>query len=85
MPSSSKDILNRRLSLLPIQDDEVWGLYKKAQASFWTAEEIDLHEDLKSFAKMKPKEQRFVKMILCFFNSADIIVNANISANFSGN
>lgn len=72
----------RRLSLFPIQDNEVWSLYKQAQASFWTAEEIDLTDDLSSFKHMKQPEREFVKMVLAFFNSADILVNANISANF---
>ena len=78
-----KSVMSRRLSLFPIKDDEVWSnFYKKAQACHWTAEEIDLGEDLKSFKRMSNGEKRFVKFVLAFFNGADVVVNANISANF---
>lgn len=36
-----------RFVLFPIQNNEVWQMYKQAEASFWTAEEIDLGQDLK--------------------------------------
>lgn len=81
--SSQHSILSgERLSLLPIQDDEVWQLYKQEVACFWTAQEIDLSSDVKCFENMKEGEKRFVRFVLAFFNSADIIVNRNISCNF---
>jgi len=82
MSSSSSVLSGQRLSILPIQDHEVWDLYQKHLSSFWTAEECDLGTDYKDFQKMKPGEQRFIKMVLAFFNSADLIVNKNLAANF---
>jgi len=78
----SSTVLKRRLSLFPIRDREVWELYKKQFACFWSAEEIDLADDLNSLKKMTVGEKRFIKYVLAFFNSADMIVNANLSANF---
>lgn len=72
-----------RLSLFPIKDDEIWEQYKKHKACFWVAEEGDLTQDKKDFEeKLSEPQKRFVLKILAFFNGADIIVNANIAANF---
>ena len=68
------------MSLFPIADNEVWQLFKLAQSSYWTSEEIDLSLD--DFESLKLPEKNFVKMVLCFFNSADILVNKNLCANF---
>ena len=80
--AANSTILNERLSIFPIQDQEVWKMYQLHLASFWTFEEIDLESDYKDFEKMKPGEQRFIKMVLAFFNSADLIVNKNLACNF---
>lgn len=58
-------------------------MYKKAEASFWTAEEIDLSSDHTDWAKLTPNEQRFVTHVLAFFAASDGIVNENLAANFS--
>jgi ribonucleotide reductase beta subunit family protein with ferritin-like domain len=77
-----KKISKRRLSLYPIKDLEVFEKYKKAQACYWTAEELDLVTDKKQFNNLKPNEKEFLKKILAFFNASDIIVNENMSANW---
>jgi ribonucleotide reductase beta subunit family protein with ferritin-like domain len=58
-------------------------MYKKAEASFWTAEEIDLSMDHKDWANMKPDERHFVSHVLAFFAASDGIVNENLAVNFS--
>jgi ribonucleoside-diphosphate reductase subunit M2 len=58
-------------------------MYKKAEASFWTAEEIDLAADTKDWAKMTANEKHFVSHILAFFAASDGIVNENLAMNFS--
>ena len=71
-----------RFVLLPIQHDEVWKMYKKAEASFWTAEEIDLSHDMKDWERMSDNERHFVKHVLAFFAASDGIVNENLAINF---
>eukprot|EP00548_Thalassiothrix_antarctica_P008867 CAMPEP_0194131784 /NCGR_PEP_ID=MMETSP0152-20130528/2460_1 /TAXON_ID=1049557 /ORGANISM="Thalassiothrix antarctica, Strain L6-D1" /LENGTH=411 /DNA_ID=CAMNT_0038826661 /DNA_START=51 /DNA_END=1286 /DNA_ORIENTATION=+ len=72
-----------RFVLFPIQDDDIWQMYKKAEASFWTAEEIDLAEDGKDWEKMTDNERHFVSHVLAFFAASDGIVNENLAANFA--
>ena len=72
-----------RLHLFPIKYDDVWQMYKKAVASFWTTEEVDLSKDLKDWASLKPQEQHFIKHVLAFFAASDGIVNANLIERFS--
>jgi ribonucleoside-diphosphate reductase beta chain len=72
-----------RFVLFPIQHDDIWAMYKQEQASFWTAEEIDLAEDLKDWKNLNNDEQHFVKHILAFFAASDGIVNENLVMNFS--
>ena len=72
-----------RFVLFPIQHDDIWAMYKQEQASFWTAEEIDLAEDLKDWKNLNKDEQHFVKHILAFFAASDGIVNENLVMNFS--
>ena len=62
---------------------QIWDMYKKAEASFWTAEELDLAHDHKDWEKMSPNERRFVSHILAFFAASDGIVNENLAMNFS--
>ena len=54
-------------------------MYKKALASFWTADEIDLSQDLKDWQKLNPKEQHFIKYVLAFFAASDGIVLENLA------
>ncbi len=71
-----------RFVLLPIKYAQVWEMYKKHEASFWTAEEIDLSQDLKDWESMNEGEQHFIKHVLAFFAASDGIVNENLAVNF---
>ena len=72
-----------RFVLFPIQHDDIWAFYKKSEASFWTAEEIDLQADLVDWAeKLNDNERYFIKHILAFFAASDGIVNENLAENF---
>ena len=71
-----------RFVLFPIRYDEVWKMYKKAEASFWTAEEIDLSHDQKDWERLNDNERHFVKHVLAFFAASDGIVNENLAINF---
>lgn len=73
----------KRFVLFPIQNNEVWDMYKKAEASFWTAEEIDLASDMKDWDNLNDNERHFVSHILAFFAASDGIVNENLAANFA--
>ena len=72
-----------RFVLFPIKHDDIWGYYKKAEASMWTAEEIDLHQDLTDWEnKLNDDERYFIKHVLAFFAASDGIVNENLAENF---
>lgn len=71
-----------RFVIFPIQHDDIWQYYKKAEASFWTAEEIDLSQDLRDWAKLNDGERHFISHILAFFAASDGIVNENLAENF---
>jgi len=71
-----------RFVLFPIEHHDIWDYYKKAQQVFWTAEEIDLAQDLADWEQLKPNEQHFIKHILAFFAASDGIVNENLAENF---
>lgn len=71
-----------RFVLFPIANQEIWSMYKKHVASFWTAEEIDLHDDHKDWNKLNEKEQHFIKYVLAFFAASDGIVLENLTSNF---
>lgn len=71
-----------RFVIFPIQDNEIWEFYKKAEASFWTAEEIDLSNDLADWEKLNDNERHFVKHVLAFFAASDGIVNENLAEQF---
>jgi len=73
----------RRFVILPIQYGDIWQMYKKAEASFWTAEEVDLSKDLDDWNdKLKEEERDFVSHVLAFFAASDGIVNENIVERF---
>ncbi len=72
----------QRFVLFPIKYPEVWKAYKKAEASFWTAEEVDLAHDQTDFDKLTPDEKHFVTHVLAFFAGADGIVNENLVERF---
>ena len=72
-----------RFVIFPIKHHDLWEWYKKCEASFWTAEEIDLHQDLTDWStKLNDDERYFVKHILAFFAASDGIVNENLAENF---
>lgn len=71
-----------RFVLFPINHDNLWHMYKKHVASFWTAEEIDLTEDYKDWDKMTKGEQHFIKTVLAFFAVSDGIVSENLVERF---
>ncbi len=73
---------DNRFVLFPIKYNEIWSMYKKAEASFWTTEEIDLSADLTDWPKLNPDEQHFIKHVLAFFAASDGIVNENLVVNF---
>lgn len=72
-----------RFVLFPIRHPSIWEMYKKAEASFWTAEEIDLSPDLIDWEmKLNDDEKYFIKHVLAFFAASDGIVNENLAVNF---
>lgn len=74
----------RRFVMFPIQYHDIWNAYKKAEASFWTAEEIDLSKDFEDWNnRMTENERFFISRVLAFFAASDGIVNENLVSNFS--
>ncbi len=69
----------RRWVLLPIQYPAVFEMYKKHEASFWTAEEIDLASDAKDWDKLNDGERHFIKHVLAFFAASDGISSSSTS------
>lgn len=72
-----------RFVMFPIKYHEIWQMYKKAEASFWTAEEIDLGKDMADWYTLTDDERYFISRILAFFAASDGIVNENLVENFS--
>merc|ERR1712179_226482 len=73
----------RRFVILPIQYYDIWQMYKKAEASFWTVEEVDLSKDMQHWEGLKANEQKFIKHVLAFFAASDGIVNENLVERFA--
>lgn len=72
-----------RFVMFPLKYHDIWQMYKTAEMSFWTAEEIDLAQDLTDWSdKLNDDERHFIKMILAFFAASDGIVNENLAENF---
>jgi ribonucleoside-diphosphate reductase beta chain len=71
-----------RFVLFPIQKSDIWQFYKKSEASFWTAEELDLSQDAADWDKLNNNEKHFVSHVLAFFAASDGIVNENLAMNF---
>lgn len=75
---------NKSYSLFPIKYQELWRMYKQAVSSFWTPEEVDLSKDLKDWNnKLVENERTFIKLVLAFFSTSDMIVNENLAQRFS--
>ena len=68
--------------MFPIQYHDIWSMYKKAVASFWTVEEVDLSKDMDDWEKLKDDEKYFIKHVLAFFAASDGIVNENLVERF---
>ncbi|MGC8751106.1 ribonucleoside-diphosphate reductase small subunit [Hydrotalea sp.] len=71
-----------RFVILPINYPTIWEKYKQHEASFWTAEEIDLSADLKDWDSLNDGERHFISHVLAFFAASDGIVNENLAVNF---
>ena len=67
-----------RFVIFPIQHNDIWEYYKQHQAAFWTAEEVDLSNDIRDWENLSENEKYFVKNILSFFAASDGIVNENL-------
>lgn len=74
---------NQRFVLFPIQYPDIWEMYKKEEASFWTAEEIDLAADITDWSLLTNDEKNFIKYVLAFFAGADGIVSENLATRFA--
>ena len=72
-----------RFTVFPLKYPELWELYKKAQMSNWTAEEVDLSSDMEDWKNLNDNEKKFIKYILAFFAGSDGIVFENINNNFA--
>jgi len=72
-----------RFTVFPIEYPSLWELYKKAQMSNWTAEEIDFSKDMEDWESLSDNERHFIKTILAFFAASDGIVFENLSINFA--
>ena len=71
-----------RFVLFPIQHADIWKFYKQAEASFWTAEEIDLGQDMRDWKNLNDGERHFISHVLAFFAASDGIVNENLAEHF---
>ncbi len=71
-----------RFVLFPIKHADIWQMYKQHEASFWTAEEIDLGQDMKDWIGLSDGERHFISHVLAFFAASDGIVNENLAVNF---
>lgn len=76
------DVSLSRLVVFPIRYPDIWEMYKKAQASFWTAEEIDLSQDVQQWGSLSPDTRNFISYALAFFASADGVINENLVSTF---
>ncbi|GMJ08865.1 TSO MEANING 'UGLY' IN CHINESE 2 [Hibiscus trionum] len=71
-----------RFCMFPIQYPQVWEMYKKAEASFWTAEEVDLSSDQRHWETLTDGERHFITHVLAFFAASDGIVLENLAVRF---
>jgi ribonucleoside-diphosphate reductase subunit M2 len=82
LPEPLLDHNPERFCAFPIKWNSIWEMYKKAEASFWTAEEVDLSTDYKDWDSLKSGEKHFISHILAFFASSDGIVLENLAVRF---
>ncbi|KAF3457214.1 hypothetical protein FNV43_RR01871 [Rhamnella rubrinervis] len=72
----------QRFCMFPIRYKQLWEMYKKAEASFWTAEEVDLSQDVQHWETLSDSEKHFISHVLAFFAASDGIVLENLAARF---
>lgn len=73
-----------RFTLFPVQYHDLFGMYKKAVASFWTPQEVSLADDVTDWTeKLSEDDRYFIKHVLAFFAGSDGIVMENLAANFA--
>jgi len=86
MKKANNDMLldedQNRYVMFPIKDKEIWEMYKRAEASFWRVEEVDLAKDLDHWNRLEKNEKYFISMILAFFAASDGIVLENLAMRF---
>ena len=71
-----------RYVIFPVKYDDIWKMYKKAMANFWTPEELDLSKDYDDFISLTDNERHFIEHVLAFFAASDGIVNENLVERF---
>ncbi|KAE9453631.1 hypothetical protein C3L33_14457, partial [Rhododendron williamsianum] len=72
-----------RFCMFPIKYPQIWEMYKKAEASFWTAEEVDLSDDIRHWDEaLTADEKHFITHVLAFFAASDGIVLENLAGRF---
>ena len=74
---------SKRFVLFPIIHNDIYELYKRAESSFWTANEIDLSKDINDWEKLSHDEQNFIKNIIGFFAASDGIIMENLASRFT--
>jgi ribonucleotide reductase beta subunit family protein with ferritin-like domain len=75
-------IEDTRCTVLPVLYPEIWELYKRQAGSYWQVHEVSLSEDIADWRKLDSHQQHFIKMVLAFFASSDLIINKNLSERF---
>ena len=86
LPLAPEPLLQKnphRFVLFPIQHPNIWRMYMKAKASFWTVEEIDLATDIVDWAHLSDNKRHFLSHVLAMFAASDGIVNKNLCHNFA--
>ena len=73
---------NNRYTMFPVKHSDLWDMYKRSVASFWTVEEVDLAEDVKHYKNLTDDEKSFIEHVLAFFAASDGIVMENLSSRF---
>lgn len=77
-----RDDDNNRYTMFPVRHSDLWDMYKRSVASFWTVEEVDLAEDVKHYKILTDDEKSFIEHVLAFFAASDGIVMENLSSRF---
>ncbi|KAL3348167.1 hypothetical protein AABB24_021695 [Solanum stoloniferum] len=73
---------SQKYCTFPIRYPQLWEMYKKAVASFWAVEEVDLSLDIQHWETLSESEKHFLSHVLAFFAASDGIVLENLAARF---